>query len=382
MENEASFADKELLYDPLFETPPDTVIRDIRGKGFFGKAKARKTIFVLVIVLIVSVAFGFSLHSLSKDLFLYENTDDGCMLVEFNAGKTDTVLEIGPVFTPDGSGTTGETVTAVRTFALCCNEYTSIILIGKEVLDIPNTAFYSCSALMAVLVDPENPNYRSVDGVLYRLENGVPKELMLYPARSDVYRAMLALGETPPATAAQAAAFAERAAKLKEDGKEWLEAQKNDDSSGKTHGLSDAQRDALAQTLCYEILPETAKIGEMAFAECDTLFEVTIPEGVLEIATMAFFKCRNLREIRLPDSLESIGSDAFSYCAKVPSLFIPAGVTQIGHHAFYGCDAVEEVHMACTEENAPHCGQDWLPERRKVFLHDVPVVYGAERREN
>ena len=121
------------------------------------------------------------------------------------------------------------------------------------------------------------------------------------------------------------------------------------------------------------------RVGEMSFAECDTLFEVTIPEGVTEVASMAFFKCGELRIIDLPESLTIIGSDGFSYCEKAPDLFVPAGVKEIGHHAFFGCDGADKVRMACVEENAPSTGQDWLPKKRKLFLHDVPVVYDEER---
>ena len=35
MNDDERKADGLLLYDPLFETPPDTVIRDTPGKGFF-----------------------------------------------------------------------------------------------------------------------------------------------------------------------------------------------------------------------------------------------------------------------------------------------------------------------------------------------------------
>ena len=54
---------------------------------------------------------------------------------------------------------------------------------------------------------------------------------------------------------------------------------------------------------------------------------------------------------------------------------------EIGHHAFYGCDGAEEVRMACDETDAPLLGQDWVPKKRKLFLHDIPVVYGEERRD-
>ena len=373
-------ADGLLLYDPLFETPPDTVIRDTPGKGFFGKAVVKKTVFIAVLTLFVGVSIALSFHSLTKNRFYYEETEGGWMLTEFNAEKTDAVLEIGPVFDEDGSTEPGKTVVAVKPFAVCCNESTSFILIGKDVHEIPNTAFYSCTSLRAVIVDSENPFFCSVDGVLYRQENGSAAELMLYPARNDLYRAMLLLGEKEPIDAQEAKDFAARAAALEKAQKKWLDAQAGDYPAQGDFGLTDAQRAAFEACLKYEILLGVDRIGEMALAECKTLFEVTLPEGVREIETMAFFKCVNLRSFNIPDTVETIGSDAFSYCAKTPYIFIPASVQSIGHHAFYGCDGVDEICMECDENSAPQTGQSWLPRHRKVFLRNVPVVYGCERR--
>ena len=380
MENNEAHPDELLLYDPLFETPPDTVIRDTPGRGFLGKAPVKKAIFILVLSLFVGVSITLSFRSLTKDRFKYEKTEDGgVMLSEFNAAKTDAVLEIGPVFDENGQPVAGETVTEVRQFAVCGNEYTSVILIGPDVREMSNTAFYDCTSLLAVVVDPANPYFRSAEGVLYRLTDGRPTELILYPARSYLYRALLTMGEAEPADATQAAALAERAARLEEKCKDWLNAQRDGYPDDGGYGLTKNDRAALAQALRYDIAPEVTRIGEMSFAECDTLFEVTIPEGVKEVASMAFFKCYELRAIDLPESLETIGSDGFSYCENVPDIFIPAGIKTIGHHAFFGCDGVDEVLLACSEENAPEEGQDWLPKKRKLFLHDVPVVYNAGR---
>ena len=369
-------SDEMLLYDPLFESPPDTVIRDTPGRGFFGKAVVKKTVFILVLLVFVGVSVTLSFNSLTKARFHYEQTDGGMMLSEYNAAKGDSVLEVGPVFTADGSTTADGKVVAVRSFAVCCDETTSFILIGRDVAEIPDMAFYSCTALQAVLVDPDNPYFRSVDGVLYRLTDGVPTELMLYPARGDLYRTRLALGETPPVTAREAERFALRSAETKEKIDDWLSALEKD---ALPETLSDEQA-AWLQATQYDILPGVTEIGAMAFAECRMLASVTIPEGVRTIGSMAFFKCVNLQSLRLPDSTEEIGSDAFSYCAKLPEIFIPAGVKQIGHHAFFGCSGAPEVRMACAENAAPQHGQNWLPQKKKIFMHDVPVVYGAERR--
>ena len=376
MDNRETSTAATLLYDPLFETPPDTVIRDTPGHGFFGKAVVKKTIFILVLLLFVGVSVVLSFTSLTKAKFHYAETDGGMMLSEFNAGKNDAVLQIGPVFSEDGSTQTQGKVVAVRAFAVCCNETTSLILIGKDVADIPDTAFYSCTALQAVIVDPENPHFFSEEGVLYRLEDGKPTELMLYPARNDLYRTMRALGEAAPVTAEDAAAFAGRAETLKKKAEGWLDALEKDGSA--EAGSTEQAAWLLSQH--YDILPSTTAIGAMAFAECRTLCSVTIPEGVRTFSSMAFFKCVNLRGLRLPDSTETIGSDAFSYCAKIPYIYIPAGVRQIGHHAFFGCSGVSQIEMACSAQEQPTCGQNWMPQYKRLFMHDVPVIYDAQRR--
>ncbi len=373
--------ERTLLYDPLFETPPDTVIRDTPGRGFWGKAAVKKTVFILLLSLFVGGTIALSFSSLTKDVYKYEKTEDGgWMLSEYNAAKTDTVLQLYGVTDETGAADAGKPVTAVRKFAVCCNESTNVILVGKNVHALPAGAFYSCTALQAVLVEEGNPLYCDIEGVLYRKENSAPAELLLYPAENYLYRALLALGEPKPAAQAEAEAFAARANALKEKSGEWLQAQKENYPAAGFYSLTNAERSALSAALTCEIAPGTKTVGELAFAECKTLFRLQIPEGVTEIGPMAFYKCGELRGIELPESLETLGSDAFSYCAKAPEIFIPSGVKSIGHHAFYGCAAAREVRLACAESEKPLLGQDWLPKERRLFEHDVPVTYNAGRR--
>ena len=183
-----------LLYDPLFASPPDTVISDTPGRGFFGKAAVKKALFILVLLVFVGGAIAVSFSSLSQDRLEYAETTGGAMLSAFRAGPDDAVLIVDTAG-EDAGALAGQPVTAVRQFAVCGNEVTAFILIGKHTVELPNTAFYDCAALAAVLVDPENPALASVDGVLYRKKNGRLTELVLYPAQNGLYRALLALGE-------------------------------------------------------------------------------------------------------------------------------------------------------------------------------------------
>ena len=379
MEEHNTQSNSPLLYDPLFASPPDTVIRDTPGKGFWGKAAVKKTVFILILAAFVCASVVLSIRSLTKDVYRYEKTDNGYRLAEYTAEKNSAVLTVAYVMDNRGNTDEEKPVTSVRPFALCGDEYTGFIFIGKDVSDIADTAFYDCSNLKAILVDAGNPHYISDNGVLYRAENGQPTELMLYPVKNYLYRASLSLGASVPADAAAAAALNEASKELEKALAPGLEALRKGETP--PDALTPAQTEALQDALRYDILPGIERIGPMCFAQCGSLTAVTIPEGVEEICTMAFFKCSALEGFRLPDSLTAIGSDAFSYCARVTDIFIPLNVKTVGHHAFYGCDKAGSVRLACAEENAPQTGEVWLPQTGKLIQHGIQVVYNAQREQ-
>ena len=74
-------------------------------------------------------------------------------------------------------------------------------------------------------------------------------------------------------------------------------------------------------------------IGNMAFANCDSLTTITIPNSVTSIGESAF-NAAGLTSITIPNSVTSIGKYAFSSCAGLTSITIPDSVTSIGVSAF------------------------------------------------
>ena len=93
-----------------------------------------------------------------------------------------------------------------------------------------------------------------------------------------------------------------------------------------------------------EGIPVTG-IGEKAFADCDFLEEVTIPDGVTYIGNEAFIDCECLTGITLPDSVTSIGDRAFSHCDCLAGIRIPAGVTGIGDETFDCCSSLAGITL-------------------------------------
>ncbi|MBQ4198506.1 MAG: leucine-rich repeat protein [Kiritimatiellae bacterium] len=74
-----------------------------------------------------------------------------------------------------------------------------------------------------------------------------------------------------------------------------------------------------------------------AFAGCDVITGVIIPDGVATIPEYAFNGCDNLTGVTIPDSVTSIGEGAFGGCDNLASVTIPDSVTSIGKDAFEGC---------------------------------------------
>ena len=72
------------------------------------------------------------------------------------------------------------------------------------------------------------------------------------------------------------------------------------------------------------------EIGIFAFALCDSLTEVTIPEGVTSIGNAAFSGCSSLTEVTIPKSVTSIGDAAFYNCEALKTVYYGGSQTDWG----------------------------------------------------
>jgi hypothetical protein len=78
-------------------------------------------------------------------------------------------------------------------------------------------------------------------------------------------------------------------------------------------------------------------IGPYAFNYCSSLTNATISNGLVSIGDAAFEECTSLTNFTIPDSVSSIGEDAFYECRSLTSITIPGSVTSIGLDAFNYC---------------------------------------------
>ena len=76
-------------------------------------------------------------------------------------------------------------------------------------------------------------------------------------------------------------------------------------------------------------------IGIGAFAHCEKLKTVILPDSIISIGTGAFGGCYKLRTVNLGNSVRSIDMNAFVLCTSLESVTIPSSVQTIGENAFH-----------------------------------------------
>ena len=202
------------------------------------------------------------------------------------------------------------------------------ISIPKSVIDIQEEAFNECSSLLSIIVDGNNPKYKSVNGVLFN-------------------KAMTSILAVPCATTGSFVI----------------------PNSVKTIG--DSTFGYCTNLTSITISSSVTTIFRDAFNGCENLTNITIPKNVTLIHDAAIGDCPNLKSINvdsrnpkyksvngvlfnktatnliaypagksgtysIPNSVKTIGGKSFQNAA-LKSITIPSSVTSIGEKAFDGC---------------------------------------------
>ncbi len=87
------------------------------------------------------------------------------------------------------------------------------------------------------------------------------------------------------------------------------------------------------------------KIGGYAFADCQDLTSVKIPNSITSIGNDAFVRCKSLTTISLPNSITSISSCAFKECVSLKSINIPNNIATIEYETFRSCSSLESIDI-------------------------------------
>lgn len=172
-------------------------------------------------------------------------------------------------------------------------------------------ALYGCWFMQNINVDANNPNYSSINGVLY---NKLGDTLICCPG------------------AKQGAFFVTSNVNYIADlafcyGN--LSAINVDANNINYSSLDGILYNKIMDTL---IACTTQKTGS-----------VIIPTSVSHIYWSSFFQCNQLSSVAIPSSVSSIGDFAFAYCDGLTSINIPNSITQISMGAFYDCPGLTSI---------------------------------------
>ncbi len=92
-----------------------------------------------------------------------------------------------------------------------------------------------------------------------------------------------------------------------------------------------------------EIPDGVTEIGNLAFAFCENLKDLELPNSITYIGIWSFISCYSLKDLTLPEELVKIDERAFANCHGFNKIIIPDKVTTIGTRAFYNCSSVIEI---------------------------------------
>lgn len=119
----------------------------------------------------------------------------------------------------------------------------------------------------------------------------------------------------------------------------------------------------------YGVLPVVG-VDDNAFAYCDMLTSVKLPESVTSIGDYAFDSCEKLVTVEMP-GVKTIGHWAFRYCTSLENLVFPEGLESIGNYCFDHNSKLEVVELPSTMTNLGGYVFEGNPQITTVICHAV-----------
>jgi len=195
-------------------------------------------------------------------------------------------------------------------------------------------SLYGCWFMEEIIVDPNNPNYSSIDGVLY---NKLGDTLICCPG------------------AKQGAFLITNNINYIEDlafcycNLNAINVESNNLNYSSLDGILynkvlDTLIACTTQKTGSVIIPSSVShIYWSSFFQCNQLSSIIIPSSVSSIGDFAFAYCDGLTSIQIPNSITKLNMGVFYDCSGLTSITIPAFVTSIGDQAFSYCIGLREI---------------------------------------
>jgi len=126
----------------------------------------------------------------------------------------------------------------------------------------------------------------------------------------------------------------------------------------------------IPEQVTYEdIVYDVTSIGDFAFAECQNLVSVHIPNSVTSIGSDAFCECDNLISVNIPEGVTEIKGGCF-WGAGISEITIPKSIKYIADKAFGW--KLKTITMLCGEGTSLSSG--WIMCEEKLSIHIESLI--------
>lgn len=278
----------------------------------------------------------------------------------------------------------GLPVTGIAEYAFSYGYYgwnLTHLTIPDTVTNVSELALYDCAGLSTISVDPLNPAYSSVDGVLFNHEQTI---LVQYPGgRTGSYtipNSVTAIGKwafnwclnlteiavpagvtnigvsafTACVSLANITVDAMNPVYSTLDGVLFskdqttlmyypLNRNRNYTVPNSVTSIADAAFEGHSKLAEVTMGDSVTNIGMNAFYSCEQLTNVVLGDGVATIGDQAFLGCRNLTNVAMGNSVTSLGQGVFWLCSSLQSLLLPDSVINVGSYAFAECSSLTNL---------------------------------------
>ena len=164
--------------------------------------------------------------------------------------------------------------------------------------------FWDCFSIQKYEVAESNPNFTSVDGVLYTKDM---KTLVQYPAGS-------------------------------------MATELNVPEGVETVGFASCEG---AMNLKKVTIPTSCKMLDgAALYKCESMTECIMHDDVETIGNEVFYGCVNLANFNIPKNIKTLASGVFTGCVSLTHMVVPEQITYIDFRLFYGCTNLKSVEMS------------------------------------
>ncbi len=235
--------------------------------------------------------------------------------------------------------------------------------IPSSVTSIEDGSLYGCSSLTSIIVDNNNSEYSSADGILYNKDK---TELICCPGgkktANNIPSSVTSIGYCAfmGCTSLTSVTIPDSVTSIGYDafyGCSSLASivvdNNNSEYSSADGILYNKNKTKLlfcpkGKKTANSIPSSVTSIENSAFSGCSSLTSITIPSSVTSIINYMFSGCSSLTSITIPDGVTSIENSAFSGCNSLKSIKIPSSVTSIGYNAFTNYPVpIGEAYSGC-----------------------------------